>query len=79
MWVPRGAGAFARGEVDRAHVVEEQEGVDVRERRGRERAADDEAVSLDGALGGDETGDSSCRNGHGVLLCCPDICCYHNN
>ena len=45
---------LARAEIDRAHVVEEQERVDLRERRGRERPAHLEPAALELADRGDD-------------------------
>ena len=53
--VPRRAGAFTRPELGRTHVVEKEERVDERQRRGGEGAANDEPIAFDGALGPDQT------------------------
>jgi hypothetical protein len=53
------ADRLSGGVVDRAHLVEHQEGVDEAEAGGRERAADDEAGALALAVGGDQPGDGT--------------------
>ena len=52
--VPWRACARSGGELDRSHVVEEEERVDVGQRRSGEGAANDEPIALDGTLGSDQ-------------------------
>ena len=53
----RCAHGFAGGVVHGAHLVQEQEGIEIHEHLGRERPVHDEAAALAGAGAGDDAGD----------------------
>ena len=63
------AGGGARRVVHRAHLVDEQERVDLLEAAGRDRPADEKTTALEGLGGGDDAGERArsgrAGNGHG--------------